>query len=231
MNNPKPPPPVRRSSSISTGAAPSVVQRLRKTPPRDTGHKAPVPIPTGHRRSSSSGGLSEPAYAELQTIQQSIQARQQEQYLQANPYATTATQQITLSAPPTPSQHPLQPLPPGGINNQGARAHNPPAPHNKMTGGTAAPTGPPPGIPGKAHRQEIALPPPPDMDMDLPPPPTDWELEEIEKVYSRPPPIHPMPVPTVPGASAENVRASLLSELKSGPKLRRVTSTDNGSEC
>ncbi|XP_060071624.1 protein MTSS 2-like isoform X2 [Ylistrum balloti] len=235
MNTPKPPPPVRRSSSISTAAAPAVVQRMRKTPPRD---KVVQPVSTGHRRSSSSGGLSEPAYAELQTIQQSIQQRHQQQeqqnkLLQANPYATTGTQHITLSAPPTPSQH--MPLPPGSINNQ--RGHHPPPPrqtssqHNKKVGGTEAPTNPPPDIPGAGWKKQESSPPvsQPDMDFDLPPPPTDWELEEIEKVYSCPPPIIQKPPP--PGSNPENVRASLLSELKLGPKLKRVTSTDEGAEC
>ncbi|XP_069113554.1 protein MTSS 2-like isoform X2 [Argopecten irradians] len=235
MNTPKPPPPVRRSSSISTAAAPPVVQRLRKTPPRDMADKSGQPVSAGHRRSSSSGGLAEPAYAELQTIQQSIQLRhQQEQqhHLQANPYATPGNQHITMSAPPTPSQHMPQPLPPGSVNNQ--RGHHPPptgAPHSKKVGGTEAPTNPPPGIPGAGRRRQESTPPqyaPPDTDLDLPPPPTEWELEEIEKVYSAPPPVRPKPPPQ--GSNPENVRASLLSELKLGPKLRRVTSED-GSEC
>ncbi|XP_021359519.1 metastasis suppressor protein 1-like isoform X2 [Mizuhopecten yessoensis] len=236
MNPPKPPPPVRRSSSISTAAAPPIVQRLRKTPPRDMAHKVHPPASSGHRRSSSSGGLSEPAYADLQTIQQSIQSRhqQQNQLLQANPYATTGTQHITLSAPPTPSQHMPQPLPHGGINNQ--RGQHPLSrqivnPHCKRVGGTDAPTDPPPGIPGIGLKKQGNAPssPPPNMDVDLPPPPTEWELEEIEKVYSCPPPIKPKPHSQ--GENPENVRASLLSELKLGPKLRRVTSTDDGSEC
>ncbi|XP_033754842.1 protein MTSS 1-like isoform X3 [Pecten maximus] len=238
MNTSKPPPPVRRSSSISTAAAPPVVQRMRKTPPRDMTNKVAQPVAAGHRRSSSSGGLSEPAYAELQTIQQSIQLRHQQQeqqghLLQANPYATTGTQHIIMSAPPTPSQHMPQPLPPGSINNQ--RGHNPlprqsATPHNKKVSGTEAPTIPPPGIPGPGRKKPESAPllEPPDMDIDLPPPPTDWELEEIEKVYSCPPPVKPKPPPQ--GSNPENVRASLLSELKLGPKLRRVTSED-GSEC
>ena len=79
-------------------------------------------------------------------------------------------------------------------------------------------------------QEEELPPPPPDImgDPDLPPPPSAEELQEIECTYSHPPP----PVYSKPQTNnSESIRASLVSELKSGPLLRRVSSKDDGSEC
>lgn len=126
LNQPKPPPPVRRSSSITSAPNPAVLQKFRSSPPRQV---APKPSKSqgqtssaqnahqyrqdqkpNHRRSRSASG-SEPAYAELAEIQQSIQARyqQQEQYeqsIQFGQYSHTGNSQISgagqMSAPVTP---------------------------------------------------------------------------------------------------------------------------------
>ncbi|XP_011441780.3 protein MTSS 1 isoform X8 [Magallana gigas] len=229
MNTPKPPPPVRRSSSITT-ANPQTLQRLRNTPPRQlqsTSHgQDSDPNRTSlHRRSNSSGG--EPAYAELQTIQMSIHARQQLQYQpEASPYASVDTQQIAYSAPPTPSQYGNRSMPPSG--------HYQPSSVNqaelmqKLNAQFSALNAP-------YHQADDSLPPPPpelvQVDPELPPPPSAAELEEMEKVYStpavqRPPPVNPKPAH--PGADPSRLRASLVSELKG---LRKVSNSENDSEC
>ncbi|KAJ8303508.1 hypothetical protein KUTeg_019904 [Tegillarca granosa] len=220
MNTPKPPPPVRRSSSIST-AAPAVVQKLRRTPPRQ--------IPEGsvqhsshrnsgnHRRSSSSGGIPEPAYAELQTIQQSIYARREQ-----------AGGNYVSSAPPTPSQYAVPGM---TIHTQQQINSQPVSQAMSHVGGTQDSNS---RFTVSASLQSSGHPPPPPaaVDPDLPPPPTDEELQEIEKVYSRPPPVNPKPSSTSGGSntSGDKLRVSLISELKQGPKLRRVSSNDD-SEC
>ncbi|KAK3086144.1 hypothetical protein FSP39_014225 [Pinctada imbricata] len=247
MNTPKPPPPVRRSSSITT-ANPATIQKLRKTPPRQLqGNQSQPyaqPAPQNkHRRSSSSGG-SEPAYAELQTIQQSIQARHQQQLNQqyqteASPYATTATQNIPYSAPVTPQYAETNMMPPpsgghvppsSGHYTQQHQQQQQPAGQaelmQKLNAKFQALNA------AYSDKNDHGLPPPPpnagEIDHDLPPPPSQAELEEIEKIYSRPPPVNPKP--TVNRTSnPENLRASLVSELKMG--LRRVSSQDEGSEC
>lgn len=229
MNTPKPPPPVRRSSSITT-ANPQTLQRLRNTPPRQlqsTSHgQDSDPNRTSlHRRSNSSGG--EPAYAELQTIQMSIHARQQLQYQpEASPYASVDTQQIAYSAPPTPSQYGNRSMPPSGH-------YQPPSVNQaelmqKLNAQFSALNAP-------YHQEDDSLPPPPpelvQVDPELPPPPSAAELEEMEKVYStpavqRPPPVNPKPAH--PGADPSRLRASLVSELKG---LRKVSNSENDSEC
>ncbi|XP_078337592.1 uncharacterized protein LOC111134024 isoform X6 [Crassostrea virginica] len=226
MNTPKPPPPVRRSSSITT-ANPQTLQRLRNTPPRQLqsstpGQDSDPSRVSMHRRSNSSGG--EPAYAELQTIQQSIHARHQFQ-AEASPYASVDTQQIAYSAPPTPSQYGERSMPPSGH-------YHPPNVNQaelmqKLNAQFSALNAP-------YHQEDDSLPPPPpelvQSEPDLPPPPTAAELEAIEKVYStpvvqRPPPVNPKPVH--PGGNP-SLRASLVSELKG---LRKVSSSENDSEC
>lgn len=227
MNTPKPPPPVRRSSSITT-ANPQTLQRLRNTPPRQLqsstpGQDSDPSRVSMHRRSNSSGG--EPAYAELQTIQQSIHARHQYQ-AEASPYASVDTQQIAYSAPPTPSQYGERSMPPSGH-------YHPPNVNQaelmqKLNAQFSALNAP-------YHQEDDSLPPPPpelvQSEPDLPPPPTAAELEAIEKVYStpvvqRPPPVNPKPVH--PGGNPSSLRASLVSELKG---LRKVSSSENDSEC
>lgn len=226
MNTSKPPPPVRRSSSITT-ANPQTLQRLRNTPPRQLqsstpGQDSDPSRVSMHRRSNSSGG--EPAYAELQTIQQSIHARHQFQ-AEASPYASVDTQQIAYSAPPTPSQYGERSMPPSGH-------YHPPNVNQaelmqKLNAQFSALNAP-------YHQEDDSLPPPPpelvQSEPDLPPPPTAAELEAIEKVYStpvvqRPPPVNPKPVH--PGGNP-SLRASLVSELKG---LRKVSSSENDSEC
>lgn len=221
MNAPKPPPPVRRSSSISTAGAPVAVQKLRRTPPRqipEGSAQHPSQRHSGnHRRSSSSGGIPEPAYAELQTIQQSIYARHEQ-----------AGGNYVSSAPPTPSQYavPGMTVHTQQINSQ---------PVNQTMSHIAGTQDSNSRFTVSASQQSSGHPPPPPsaVDPDLPPPPTDEELQEIEKVYSRPPPVNPKPSsnPGVSNSSGDKLRVSLISELKQGPKLRRVSSNDDSSEC
>ncbi|XP_071172985.1 protein MTSS 1-like isoform X12 [Mytilus edulis] len=246
----KPPPPVRRSSSITT-ANPAVLQKLRKTPPRE---QPPITQstsrPGSHRRSGSSGSQSEPAYAELQEIQQSIQARQSRQEHQEIIYASTTAAQNPYN------QHNSQYVP----NSQPIYGHAVPPDARAMM---PPPSGPPPSGPpysqtGMPHYgqnlpagqadmvkklnarfaamnaslQEEELPPPPaDImpDPDLPPPPSAEELQEIGCTFSQaPPPVYSKPQTN---NSSDSIRASLVSELKSGPRLKRVNSKDEGSEC
>ena len=244
MNTPKPPPPVRRSSSI-TSTNPATLQKLRKTPPRqlqaNQGQPYSQNAPQGkHRRSSSSGG-SEPAYAELQTIQQSIQARQQQQmHQEPSPYASTATQNIPYSAPPTPSQYADAKLmpPPGAVYHAPSSGHF--SQHHEPTSAGQAELMQKLNAKFQAlnaaysekSSDSDALPPPPPqhlVDPDLPPPPSQAELEEIEKIYSRPPPVNPKPTQQQRASNPENLRASLVSELKMG--LRRMSNNEEGSEC
>ncbi|XP_076112602.1 uncharacterized protein LOC143080582 isoform X2 [Mytilus galloprovincialis] len=241
----KPPPPVRRSSSITT-ANPAILQKLRKTPPRE---QPPITQsmsrPGSHRRSGSSGSQSEPAYAELQEIQQSIQARQSRQEHQEIIYASTTAAQNPYN------QHNSQYVP----NSQPIYGHAVPPDARSMM---PPPSGPPYSQTGMPHYgqnlpagqadmvkklnarfaamnaslQEEELPPPPaDImpDPDLPPPPSAEELQEIGCTFSQaPPPVYSKPQTN---NSSDSIRASLVSELKSGPRLKRVNSKDEGSEC
>lgn len=242
----KPPPPVRRSSSITT-ANPAVLQKLRKTPPRE---QPPIPQsssrPGSHRRSGSSGSQSEPAYAELQEIQQSIQARQSRQEHQGTIYAsTTATQNPYNqhnSSQYVPNSQPIY----GHAVPPDARAMMPPpsGPQYSQTGvphyGQNLPAGQVDMVKKlnarfaamNASLQEEELPPPPPdimPDPDLPPPPSAEELQEIGCTFSQaPPPVYSKPQTN---NSSDSIRASLVSELKSGPRLKRVSSKDEGSEC
>ncbi|CAC5400922.1 MTSS1 [Mytilus coruscus] len=242
----KPPPPVRRSSSITT-ANPAVLQKLRKTPPRE---QPPIPQsssrPGSHRRSGSSGSQSEPAYAELQEIQQSIQARQSRQEHQGTIYASTTTTQNPYnqhnSSQYVPNSQPIY----GHAVPPDARAMMPPpsGPQYSQTGvphyGQNLPAGQVDMVKKlnarfaamNASLQEEELPPPPPdimPDPDLPPPPSAEELQEIGCTFSQaPPPVYSKPQTN---NSSDSIRASLVSELKSGPRLKRVSSKDEGSEC
>lgn len=241
----KPPPPVRRSSSITT-ANPAVLQKLRNTPPRESPPIQQPGRPSSHRRTSSSGSQPEPAYAELQEIQESIQARQMRQGSHENVYASTAAhhsynQQSVPNSQPNMYAHYNPP-----VGN--AMMPPPSEPHYAQTGmqvygQNRAHHGQPAGqvdmirnlnqrfaaMNASLQNDEELPPPPPDImcDSDLPPPPSAEELQEIESVYSNAPP----PVYNKPKNNSTDFRASLVSELKSGPKLRRVNSKDNGSEC
>ncbi|XP_056003626.1 protein MTSS 1-like isoform X29 [Ostrea edulis] len=229
MNTPKPPPPVRRSSSITT-ANPQTLQKLRNTPPRQLQQSSRDQHSESdrtslHRRSNSSGG--EPAYAELQTIQMSIHARQQLQYQsEPSPYASVDTQHIAYSAPPTPSQYGERCMPPSG-HYQPPKANQAEL-MQKLNAQFSA-------LNAAYHQEDDSLPPPPpelvQLDPDLPPPPSAAELEEMEKVYSTPavqrhPPVNPKPVHS--GVNPGSLRASLVSELKG---LRQLSNSENGSEC
>lgn len=229
MNTPKPPPPVRRSSSITT-ANPQTLQKLRNTPPRQLQQSSRDQHSESdrtslHRRSNSSGG--EPAYAELQTIQMSIHARQQLQYQsEPSPYASVDTQHIAYSAPPTPSQYGERCMPPSG-HYQPPKANQAEL-MQKLNAQFSA-------LNAAYHQEDDSLPPPPpelvQLDPDLPPPPSAAELEEMEKVYSTPavqrhPPVNPKPVHS--GVDPGSLRASLVSELKG---LRQLSNSENGSEC
>ncbi|XP_052062928.1 protein MTSS 1-like isoform X4 [Mytilus californianus] len=242
----KPPPPVRRSSSITT-ANPAVLQKLRKTPPRE---QPPIPQsssrPGSHRRSGSSGSQSEPAYAELQEIQQSIQARQSRHEHQETIYASTTAAQNPYnqhnSSQYVPNSQPIY----GHAVPPDARAMMPPpsGPQYSQTGVPHYHQNLPAGqvdmvkklnarfAAMNASLQEEELPPPPPdimHDPDLPPPPSAEELQEIGCTFSQaPPPVYSKPQTN---NSSDSIRASLVSELKSGPRLKRVNSKDEGSEC
>lgn len=128
LHTPKPPPPVRRCSSI-TSAPNSTVLKLRNSPPRQLNTGASTQQPpqvstkpvhpqqnqVNHRRSHSASGSSNPehTYAELSEIQQSIQARQKQQQEQQQHEGYYQEGQLgygpgALSAPVTPQY--AQPL-------------------------------------------------------------------------------------------------------------------------
>lgn len=214
---PKPPPPVRRSSSIST--APLAVQKHRSSPPKqlNTQHMPPLGPPVvaqkNHRRSRSESLPAEPAYAELQTIQQSIQVRhQQEKHYQhqhehmASPYASSS---MPLYAS-TSQQAPQYSVPvtnnPNLVANQANLIQSL---NSKFASLDSKPSKK--HTAQKSHQAHCGT-----KEDDFPLPPTEEELLEMERIYS------------TPTKSKDTVQASLISELKQGPMLRRV---NNDSEC
>lgn len=271
LNQPKPPPPVRRSSSITSAPNPAVLQKFRSSPPRQV---APKPSKSqgqtssaqnahqyrqdqkpNHRRSRSASG-SEPAYAELAEIQQSIQARyqQQEQYeqsIQFGQYSHTGNSQLSgagqMSAPVTP-QYALPVTNPAtqystsvvdSLNAKFAAVDNRQMGQNSQSCPQFMPQSDP-------HPQGLPPPPPASDDFpDLPPPPTEAELRDIEHTYN---------VPNVNTSQTYNVqnvelrqtaqtanpatapkpgdmRQSLISELKKGNMFRKMSHSEEGSEC
>ena len=272
LNQPKPPPPVRRSSSITSAPNPAVLQKFRSSPPRQL---APKPSQShsqsstsqsnaqqykqdhkpNHRRSRSASGSSEPAYAELAEIQQSIQARYQqqsqgqyEQSTQYGQYLQTGNSQIPgagpTSAPVTP-QYALPVTNPGTqystsvVNSLNAKF----AAMNSQLGQNSQSC---PQFTPDSH-SELPLPPPPASDEfpDLPPPPTEAELRDIEHTYNVPNvdssqtrskqnvELRRSSQTTNPGTAQNtgDVRQSLISELKQGNKFRKMSHSEEGSEC
>ena len=203
LNQPKPPPPVRRSSSITSAPNPAILQKYRSSPPRQQGqgqgsaHQYRQDQKPNHRRSRSASG-SEPAYAELTEIQQSIQGRykQQEQYDQGNQYgqySQSGNSQIPVpgqsSAPVTP-QYALPVTIPSSqsqystsvVDTLNAKF----AAMNRQMGQNSQSC---PQFNPQIGPHSDALPPPPpasDDFPDLPPPPSEAELRDIEHTYNVP---------------------------------------------
>ena len=283
LNQPKPPPPVRRSSSITAAPNPAVLQKYRSSPPRQLGqqpglgqgqvqgHQYRQDQKPSHRRSRSASG-SEPAYAELTEIQQSIQARYQQQELyeqrtgnQSGQYLQTGNSQIPVpsqsSAPVTP-QYALPVTIPSSqsqystsvVDTLNAKF----AAMNKQMGqnSQSCPQFVPQGGIGP-HSDALPPPPPASEDFpDLPPPPTEAELRDIEHTYNVPnvdksqvrniqtidhsrqdsqtvelrrPPQTSSP-PKAPKPTGD-MRQSLITEMKRGNMFRKMSYSEDGSEC
>ena len=279
LNQPKPPPPVRRSSSITTAPNPAVLQKYRSSPPRQLGtqsgqvqgHQYRQDQKPSHRRSRSASG-SEPAYAELTEIQQSIQARYQQQELyeqragnQSGQYLQSGNSQIPVtgqsSAPVTP-QYALPVTIPSSqsqystsvVDTLNAKF----AAMNKQMGQNSQSC--PQFVPQQSgvgpHSDALPPPPPASEDFpDLPPPPTEAELRDIEHTYNVPnvdksqvrniqnvehrqdsqtvelrrPPQTSSP-PKAPKPLGE-MRQSLITEMKRGNMFRKMSYSEDGSEC
>ncbi|WAR13604.1 MTSS1-like protein [Mya arenaria] len=286
MNVPKPPPPVRRSSSISTASNPAILQKFRNSPPRQLNQSAgppqvsAKPIHQGqgnHRRSLSACGGSEPehAYAELTEIQASIQARQQ-QVQGGQIYAPGQVPgQVhpgmgygAMSAPATPQYaQPVNPVHPqtttnsnivNSLNARFAAMNTNMAPqqsNNNSSSGNSISiqsncvvSNPQMQNSKSASTAGLDLP-------DLPPPPSEDELRAMDQIYSvpnqnlqqtqayntqsmahtnsvqmrQPQAQYQQPQPVNPAGT--DVRTSLISEMKSGNKFRKMTNSERGSEC
>ena len=198
MNAPKPPPPVRRSSSISA-QSPAVIQKYRSSPPRQLNtQNAPPPVsakPTNaqnnqsnHRRSlSASGSNSEHTYAELSEIQASIQARQQQQqghYATGQGY-TGVYGPGAMSAPATPqyAQPVTTPNPivnSNVVNSLNTRftAMNTQIVNNNQSQQQSQ-------YSSSKNTQSVSTASGGGMP-DLPPPPSEDELQEMEQIYNVP---------------------------------------------
>lgn len=257
MNTPKPPPPVRRSSSITSAPNSSVLQKFRNSPPRQLNthsgaHHPPQvsakPInpqnQSNHRRSRSASGSSNPehAYAELTEIQQSIQARQQQEMLRQS----QGGQFGAMSAPVTPqyAQPVTTPNYPIGnsnvINSLNAKFASVNSQQSQYSQSVTLHSG------GQMTCANVTPSAVGDFP-DLPPPPSEAELKEMEQVYS-------VPNQNIQQTQANNVqtshsvqmrnqtqgvnpvvgmdmRQSLISEMKSGNKFRKMSSTESDSQC
>ncbi|KAL5021786.1 hypothetical protein ScPMuIL_000941 [Solemya velum] len=219
-NAPKPPPPVRRSSSIST-APPANLQKHRSSPSKqlNTQHMPPpgppVVAPKHHRRSRSESHPAEPAYAELQTIQQSIQVRhEQERHYQhqhmASPYASSSMPLYASTSLQQAPQYSVAVVPTSNPNLIANQANLIQSLNSKFASLDSKPNKD--NTTQKLHQGHCSTKP----EEDFPLPPTEEELLEMERIYS------------TPTHTKDAVKASLISELKQGPMLRRV---NNDSEC
>ena len=261
MNQPKPPPPVRRSSSITSAANPALLQKYRTSPPK----QLPPPQtqsqtnaqPPSHRRSSSSSGTpagAEPAYAELQEIQQSIQARQQQQrqqqQQQVQGYNSEGYTWGQAGQGAVPSQSPQYAEPvtivnANTVNSLDAKFSSMNMTQTQQVTNTSvshthpvSSTGFMPQTAGAGSGDDFP---------DLPPPPTDEELREIEKIYSVPKNVNQTPFHNVQtrnnvqirpqqqqqnpvGGVGMDFRQSLISEMKAGNKFRKLSQSDQGAE-
>ncbi|XP_045194003.2 protein MTSS 2-like isoform X2 [Mercenaria mercenaria] len=267
LNTPKPPPPVRRSSSITSAPNSSVLQKYRNSPPRQlntqSGANAQHPPQvsakpvyqqnqSNHRRSRSASGSSNPehAYAELTEIQQSIQARQQQEMNRQSQGGQFGYGPGALSAPVTPqyAQPVTTPNYPVGnsnvINSLNAKFvtmnSQPPQNSQSLTQHSTSSQSNCANITQQASAGAGDFP-------DLPPPPSEAELMEMEKVYS-------VPNQNIQQTQAYNVqtsqnvqmrtqtqavnpvagidmRQSLISEMKAGNKFRKMSASDSDSQC
>ncbi|XP_060566052.1 protein MTSS 2-like isoform X2 [Ruditapes philippinarum] len=271
LNAPKPPPPVRRSSSITSAPNSTVLQKFRNSPPRQlntqTGTNAQHPPQVSakpvnpqnsanHRRSRSASGSSNPehAYAELSEIQQSIQARHQQELNRQNQGGQYSYGPGAVSAPVTPQY--AQPVttpnyPIGNSNvvnslnakfvsmNSQQSSHSQPVTQYSTKSQSNCMNVTQQGA-GQNSAGAGDFP-------DLPPPPSEAELMEMEKVYS-------VPNQNIQQTQAYNVqtshnvqmrnqtqnvnpmagidmRQSLISEMKSGNKFRKMSSSESDSQC
>lgn len=260
MNTPKPPPPVRRSSSIS-GQNPVVAQKYRSSPPRqlNTQNQAPPPVSakpsnaqhnqSNHRRSlSASGGSNtEHAYAELTEIQQSIQARQQQQ--QQGQYAAVQAYPGgygpgAMSAPATPQYAQPVTTPNTIVNSNVVNSLNSrfAAMNTQQMNSNLQSQ--------QCNSSRNVKAPGAGGDMpDLPPPPSEDELREMEQIYNVPKQIvqqtQAYNTQTSNTANVQmrhgppqgqpvvqvDMRQSLISEMMAGNKFRKMSNSEGGSEC
>lgn len=272
VNTPKPPPPVRRSSSISS-QNPAVLQKYRNSPPRQLNTQTqPPPVSakpakpnnaqhsqSNHRRSlSASGGSNtEHAYAELNEIQQSIQARNHQRQLQGQYAAPQAYPggygPGAMSAPATPQY--AQPVT--------AASH--PAVNSDVVNSLNARFAPVSTVQTLSTQQSQSytstnlshcldgkqMGPSGAGDMpDLPPPPSEDELREMEEIYRVPNQntqqtqaynaqtshansvqIRHAQVQPVNPMGGVDMRQSLISEMKAGNKFRKMSNSEEESGC
>lgn len=276
MNAPKPPPPVRRSSSITSAPNSSILQKFRSSPPRQLNTQPPPssqqqqynqqqlqysqqqlqanntqPFQSNHRRSLSASGSpagSEPAYAELSEIQQSIHARHQQAGYggQSAPVTPQYSQPVTTPGKVMPQSNVIN-----SLNAKFASTNIQSSGGSGVGGGVSGPGTH--GMPATGHQSNCVTggnQGPSDDFMDLPPPPTADELMEIEQIYSVPKQnlaatsahshinqtpgmvqMRPPAGPSVNPVAAGDMRQSLISEMKSANRFRKTSQAEDGSEC
>ncbi|KAK3603931.1 hypothetical protein CHS0354_042942 [Potamilus streckersoni] len=235
INAPKPPPPVRRSSSITT-ASPAVLHKLRASPPKQLnpqnlqsmhqqGH-GHMPNSQGHmvdshghhpqhRESSSISGQPEHSYADLSEIQQCIQMRKHQQQLQQRQSQSENQSQSNGR----------------GVSSEKTNV-------NMSVSASISPPYATPSVQGeRVQSQGEDFPPPPPLhsgDDDLPPPPSE---EELHAIYYTPNISNPvtqsqsMPRENNLGGQPD-FRQSLISEMKKGSKFKQFSlEADDTSQC
>ncbi|KAL4234255.1 Metastasis suppressor protein 1 [Mactra antiquata] len=248
LNTPKPPPPVRRSSSITSAPNSTVLQKYRNSPPRQLNTQPPQVSakPTkfkqdpsnnnNHRRSmSASGSNAEHAYAELSEIQQSIQARQQQGAPQRyGPGAMSAPVTPQYAQPVTiPNYQMVNSNVVNSLNSQFSNMNSQQSQSSQMIA-------PHSGKSSQSNCSGSDFP-------DLPPPPSEAELQEMEQVYSVPNQIVQQTqsynvqtqdnvqmrkqTPNVNPMAGIDMRQSLISEMKTGNKFRKMSTSEEDSQC
>lgn len=188
--------------------------------------------------SASGSSNAEHAYAELSEIQQSIQARQQQGYQPGIPagYGPGA-----MSAPVTPQYAQPVTIPnyqmvnSNVVNSLNTQFNN--NTNNQQSQKSQMVT---PHSGSQSNCGDSDFP-------DLPPPPSEAELQEMEQVYSVPnqniqqtqsynvqthqniqmrkqtPSVNPM--------AGVDMRQSLISEMKTGTKFRKMSTSEEDSQC
>lgn len=253
------------------------MQKFRSSPPRQLGakpsqsqgqtntsqsyaHQFRQDQKPNHRRSRSASG-SEPAYAELTEIQQSIQARYQhlEQYEQSNQYGQYVQPGAShhpglgqSSAPVTPQYATPITIPSTQysttvVDTLNARF----AEMNRQQNSHSCPQFTPQG---DSHSDSFPPPPPASDDFpDLPPPPSEAELRDIEHTYNVPNVDtsqlrnvqhfehrqdsqtvdfrHSTQTPATAPKPTTDMRQSLISEMKKGNLFKKKSHSEEGSEC